>query len=59
MPKMIIWFLFLHSMCTCVGYATLGDADDGYLTVGEYDFGVEIYGNETLIVDGGGADIIQ
>ena len=53
MPPLL---LFLYA-CACFG--ALGDADDGYLTEGEYDYGVEVFNYDVLIVEGGGADMIE
>ena len=50
--KRIVPFLFLLYVGFCFG--ALGDADDGYLTEGEYDYGVELFNYDVLIVEGGG-----
>ena len=57
--KRIVLYLLLVALCPCACFAALGDADDGFLTEGEYDYGVEIFGENTLIVEGGGADFID
>ena len=55
--KKIVPLLFLFYAGFC--FAALGDADDGYLTEGEYDYFVELFNHDVLIVEGGGADIID
>ena len=59
MVKRIVLLLFLLVLCACACFAALGDADDGYLTEGEYDYGVELFNHDVLIVEGGGADMIE
>jgi len=56
--KRIVLCLLLLALCPCICFAALGDADDGYLTAGEYDYGVWLESEDELIVMGGGADEI-
>ena len=47
--------LVLFACCTCSVYAGY---DDGLISAGEYEWGVELFGG-TLVVDGGGANRIE
>ncbi len=58
--KRIVLCLLLLTLCPCACFAALGDADDGYLTAGEYDYVVDWTSHTPpLIVDGGGAEWIE
>ena len=52
--KRLLWCLLilLPSICTC--FAGLGDADDGELTLGEYDYDVQLDNYDELLIKGGG-----
>ena len=52
--KRIVLLLFSFLLCASTCFGALGDADDGYLTEGEYDYGVEVFNYDVLIVEGGG-----
>ena len=56
--KRIILPLLLLFLCPCACFGALGDADDGYLTEGEYDYDVWLENYDKLYVMGGGADRI-
>ncbi|HPD48778.1 MAG TPA: hypothetical protein P5279_18205, partial [Anaerohalosphaeraceae bacterium] len=47
--------LMLFACCLCPVYAGY---DDGLISAGEYEWGVEVFGG-TLVVDGGGAYRIE
>ncbi len=47
--------LMLFACCLCPVYAGY---DDGLISAGEYEWGVELFGG-TLVVDGGGAMVIE
>ena len=53
--------LLVFGVCPCLAsLATADEAADGYLTIGEYDAtGPSLENNEKLIVNGGGADVID
>ncbi len=57
--KRVVLYLLLVALYPCACFADLGDADDGYLTEGEYDYGVWLEGEDELIVMGGGGDRID
>ena len=58
MKKIVPCILWIACVSVCSG--ALGDADDGYLGEGEYDYFVEWRNYEQpLIVDGGGAEWIE
>ncbi len=57
MKRIVLYLLFI-ALCPCICFAAFGDADDGYLTAGEYDYGVWLEDYAELIVMGGGADEI-
>ncbi len=58
--KRVVLYLLLVALCPCACFAALGDADDGFLTEGEYDYAVDWTSYEpALIVDGGGAEWIE
>lgn len=54
------WWVFPFIL-VCISVAiSLADYSDGYITAGEYEYGVRWFSNNPpLIVEGGGADIIE
>lgn len=56
MMKRIVLCLLFIAICVSASFAGY---DDGYITAGEYEYAVEIFGDNTLIVEGGGADGIE
>ena len=56
MMKRIVPYLLLIAVCVSV---SLADYSDGFITAGEYEYGVEVFNHDVLVVDGGGADVID
>ncbi len=55
--KRIVPYLLLIAVCASV---SLADYSDGFITAGEYEYGVEWFSYDPpLIVEGGGADVID
>jgi len=50
-------FLFL-GLVICSSLS-LADYSDGFITAGEYEYFVQLFNHDVLIVEGGGADIIE
>jgi hypothetical protein len=53
--RMMKRMLLLFACCLCPVYAGY---DDGLISAGEYEWGVDLFGG-TLVVDGGGANVIE
>lgn len=55
MKENVPYLVLLLGICTCFG-SIFDDPEtaDGYLTAGEYAFGVSLESEEKLVVDGGG-----
>lgn len=56
MMKKCFPLLYVFVLCVSV---SLAGYSDGYISTGEYEYGVEIFHHNTLVVDGGGADVID
>ena len=56
MMKRIVPFLLGFMVCSSL---SLADYSDGFITAGEYEYGVRLFNHDVLIVEGGGADIIE
>ena len=54
--KRIVPFLLGFMVCSSL---SLADYSDGFITAGEYEYGVRLFNHDVLIVEGGGADIIE
>lgn len=56
MMKRMVLFLLGLVICSSL---SLADYSDGFITAGEYEYGVRLFNHDVLIVEGGGADIIE
>ena len=56
--KRIVPPLLLLIFYACFCFGALGDADDGYLTDGEYDYDVWLENYDELYVMGGGQTVL-
>ena len=56
MMKRIVPFLLGFMVCSTLA---LADYSDGFITAGEYEYFVQLFNHDVLIVEGGGADIIE